>query len=254
MTETRPSDIQLEISNHLAIMRLDAPERRNAITPSMARSMLDAIASVSTDSSIAALVIAASGEAFCAGADLATLSSAGADPASNGIYEDIGVIYQAFIALTDVPIPVIAAVRGPAIGAGLNLALSADLRIVAHDARLSSAFVGLGVHPGGAHFSLLTRLVGREAAMAIGVLGLEIGGRRAVEIGMAWESVEAAQVEERAIELARRLCSDPLLSRELIATFRGETAGAIPLRLAVQAERASQMWSFRRRHDLSGPA
>lgn len=254
MTTTRSGEIQLEVSGQLAVIRLDAPERRNAITPSMARSMLEAIESVSMDPSVAALVIAGVGEAFCAGADLATLSSAGADPASNGTYEDIGVIYQAFIALTDVPIPVIAAVHGPAIGAGLNLALSADLRIVAHDARLASAFVGLGVHPGGAHFSLLTRLVGREAAMAIGLFGVEIEGRRAVEMGLAWESVEASQVEGRALEMAQKLSSDPLLSRELTATFRGETATAIPLRLAVQAERASQMWSFRRKHDQVTPS
>ena len=98
--------------------------------------------------------------------------------------------------------PTIAAVLGAAVGAGINLMLATDLRIVAEDARLISGFLRIGLHPGGGHFGLLAGRAGAEAAAAAGIFGEEISGVRAVQLGLAWEALPAEQVEQRAAELA----------------------------------------------------
>src|SRR5207249_9322010 len=139
-----------------------------------------------------------------------------------------------------------AAVRGAAVGAGLNLALAADLRIVARDARLISGFARIGVHPGGGHFGLLTRAAGRQAAAAMGLFGCEVSGDRAVSLGLAWQAVDDAEVDAVAFDLARRAAADPPLAREMVASLRRQD-GWPSWDAGVAIERAPQLWSFRRR-------
>src|SRR5215212_5719465 len=148
------------------------------------------------------MVIRAVGRSFCAGGDIATLTSAGKDPAAPEAYEGMGKIYDSFYRLGQVKVPTVAAVRGSAVGAGMNMLLAADLRIIARDARLLCGFLKRGLHPGGGHFVLLSRLIGREAAAAMALFGEEINGDRAQELGLAWEAAEDAKVEDRALEVA----------------------------------------------------
>ena len=98
----------------------------------------------------------------------------------------MGTIYDSFYRLGQVRVPTVAAVRGSAVGAGMNMLLAADLRIVAQDARLLCGFLKRGMHPGGGHFVILSRLIGREAAAAMALFGEEINGDKAVELGLAW--------------------------------------------------------------------
>ncbi|MDZ4266410.1 MAG: enoyl-CoA hydratase-related protein, partial [Mycobacterium sp.] len=115
-------------------------------------------------------------------------------------------------------------------------------------ARLMSGFQRIGLHPGGGHFVLLSRLAGREAAAAMALCGAEIDGDRAAQLGLAWESVADEAVEEQAFELAREAAKDPSLARAMARTFRLETGPpALGWDVAVQTERAPQMWSMRRR-------
>jgi enoyl-CoA hydratase len=150
-------------------------------------------------------------------------------------------------------VPTVAAVQGVAVGAGLNLVLAADLRIVAHDARLVSGFFRIGLHPGGGHFALLGRSAGWEAAAAAGVFGIDMSGERARELGMAWESREPDAVVGRAMEVAGGPARDPELARVTVASFRA-ALGPPPLgwEPALAAERAMQMWSLRRRSLVEG--
>ena len=129
----------------------------------------------------------------------------------------------------------------------MNMLLAADLRIVARDARLLCGFLKRGMHPGGGHFVILSRLIGREAAAAMALFGEEIDGDRAVQLGLAWESVSDEAVEGRAMELATRVAADPELARAAVGNFRKEVVnGAIPWDVAMQSERPAQMWSMRR--------
>jgi enoyl-CoA hydratase len=126
--------------------------------------------------------------------------------------------------------------------------MATDLRVMARDARLISGFGKLRLHPGGGHFALLARQGARETAAAMGLFHQQVDGERAVELGLAWTAVDADAVEETAMELARTAARDPELSRAIVRSFRLETGPpALSWEAALQSERASQMWSFRRR-------
>jgi enoyl-CoA hydratase len=134
------------------------------------------------------------------------------------------------------------------VGAGINLAFATDLRVVAEDARLMAGFLRIGLHPGGGFFVLSGRTAGRETTAALGLFGDEISGRRAADLGIAWETLPDGEVEARARELAARAGADPDLARRAARSFRSELGPpAAPWGLALDAERAAQMWSLRRR-------
>ena len=241
-------EVLLEVDGGVAIMTLNAPDRRNALTPGMAGELIATFDEVDAKPEVGALVIRAVGKSFCAGGDIATLTAAGKDPAAPAAYEGMGKIYDSFYRLGQLKVPTIAAVRGSAVGAGMNMLLATDLRIVAKDARLLAGFLKRGMHPGGGHFVILSRLIGREAAAAMALFGEEINGDKAVDLGLAWESVDDAAVEERSIELAQRVAADPELARVAVGNFRKEVVnGAVAWDVATQFDRPVQMWSMRRR-------
>jgi enoyl-CoA hydratase/carnithine racemase len=245
MTDSR--EVLLEVDGGVAVVTLNAPDRRNALTPGMADELIAVFDEVDARADVGALVLKAVGKSFCAGGDITTLTSAGKDPAAPDAYAGMGRIYDSFYRLGQVRVPTVAAVRGSAVGAGMNMLLAADLRIVATDARLICGFLKRGLHPGGGHFVILSRLIGREAAAAMALFGEEINGPRAVELGLAWESVDDSAVEDRAWELAARVAADPELARAAVGNFRREVVdGAVSWEVATQFERPSQMWSMRR--------
>jgi enoyl-CoA hydratase len=245
------ADIGYHVDAHVAVIELTAPARRNALTLSSAAELVRAVDEADADPDVGAIVVHG-GAHFCAGADLGTLGDVRADPAGAANYRAIGAIYDAFLRLGSAAVPTIAAVRGAAVGAGLNLALAADLRIVARDARLISGFGRIGLHPGGGHFALLARAGGREAAAAMGLCGDGVSGARAAEIGMAWQAVDDSDTMPVALGLARQPAADPELSRAMVASLRlqSEQPG-LSWAAAVQLERAPQMWSFRRAANAS---
>jgi enoyl-CoA hydratase len=157
-------------------------------------------------------------------------------------------VYTAFRRIGTLAVPTVAAVRGAAVGAGLNLALSTDLRIVSTSARLMAGFLRIGLHPGGGFFVLGGRTAGREATAALGLFGEELSGRRAADLGMAWAAVPDAEVEGKAMALAARAGADPDLARKATRSFRSELGPPMATwNLALDAERSAQMWSLRRR-------
>jgi enoyl-CoA hydratase len=242
------SEIGYAVEDHVAVITLEAPERRNALSVPMAGELTEAALAAEADPDVGAVVVTG-GAHFCAGAARNVLAEAGVDPTEDGNYRNLGAVYEAFTRLGGIGVPTIAAVRGAAVGAGLNLALATDLRIVSRTARLLPGFAQIGIHPGGGHFTLLARVAGRETAAAMGLFGEEVDGDRAVALGLAWAAYDDADVEGEAIALAGRVAKDPALARRLVASFRHQTApGGLPWAAAVELERAPQMWSLRRKH------
>jgi enoyl-CoA hydratase len=242
------SEIGYTVEDHVAVITLQAPERRNALSVQMAGALADAALTAEADESVGAVVVTG-GRHFCAGAARDVLADAGVDPTEDSRYRNLGAVYEAFTRLGGIGLPTVAAVRGAAVGAGLNLALATDLRIVSRTARLLPGFAQIGIHPGGGHFTLLSRVAGREAAAAMGLFGEEADGERAVQLGLAWAAYDDEDVEREARGLARRVARDPALARRLVASFRLQTtAGGLPWAAAVELERAPQMWSLRRKH------
>jgi enoyl-CoA hydratase len=250
--ERTMAEATLQKDGHVAVVTLRAPQRRNALTTPMVRELVDICEAIDADPDIGAVVVQAEGESFCAGADRAMLNEAGRDPSASANYEALSLAYRAFVRVGELQPPTIAAVRGHAVGAGVNLMLATDLRVVAQTARIMPGFHHLGLHPGGGHFILLGRLGGREAAAALSVFGQQIDGQRAAELGLAWEALPEADVEPRAVELAREAGRDPELARATVRSFRLELGPpTVPWQVALEAERAPQMWSLRRRAQQS---
>lgn len=232
----------------VATITLAAPERRNALTVSMAERLAAVCDEIDADPSVGAVVVQGAGGFFCSGGDRGTLAQAGRDPAAPAAFSGMGAIYRAFARVGELEPPTIAAVRGGAVGAGLNLMLATDLRVVASDARIVSGFMPIGLHPGGGHGALLGRTGVREAAAALALFGEAIDGRRAAELGLAWCAVDDAEVEQTALALAQRAARDPELARRTARSLRLELGPpAISWAAALELERAAQMWSMRRK-------
>jgi enoyl-CoA hydratase len=242
------SSIQVDVDQGVATITLDAPETRNALNAALCRQLIETCEQIDDDPQVGAVVVRGAGGNFCSGAERGVLEHNGEDPAEPERFTAIGAVYNAFVRVGTLAVPTIAAVQGAAVGAGVNLLLATDLRIVASDARIISGFMRIGIHPGGGHFALLGRVVGAEAAAAIGVFGEEISGTRAVQLGLAWDALDAADVDGRAVELARKAAKDPELSRRVVSSMRRELGPpAVSWPVAVELERGSQMWSLRRR-------
>jgi enoyl-CoA hydratase len=241
------TEIRLDVADQVATITLAAPGRRNALTPAMAQELVSACEVVDANVGVGAVVIDAQGESFCAGGDRASLARVAEDPAEDGRLTELTAIYRAFARVGELRAPSIAAIRGAAVGAGVNLAMATDLRIVAEDARFVAGFLRIGVHPGGGHFTLVNRVAGRETTTALAIFGEEIDGRWAVELGIAWEARPADEVSARARQLARRAARDPELARRAIRNLRNELGPPqVPWPVAVESETASQLWSLRR--------
>lgn len=246
------SEVSVKVDEGVALLTLEAGDRRNALTFEMAEEMLAACEQIDADESIGAVVVRGSQGYFCAGAHRSTLAGAGADPAEPELYRQMGSVYGSFARVGELKPPVIAAVLGGAVGAGLNLLLAADLRIVAEDAKITSGFLRLGIHPGGGHFTILNRVAGRETTAALGLFGETVSGTEAAELGLAWEALPADQVEARAIELAKRPAADPELARRVAKSMRSQIGPpGVSWPVALDSERASQMWSLRRNPNLT---
>jgi enoyl-CoA hydratase len=240
-------EVIYETDGGVATVTLNAPGRRNALTPAMAEEMLQAFDAADADPSIGAVIIRGAGGSFCAGAELGSTERMFADPLEPAVYDGTTRVYESFCRAGRLRAPVIAAVRGAAVGAGMNLLLAADVRIVADNARLLSGFFRLGTHPGGGHMMLMAETATLDAVCAMAVFGEEIDGLRAQQLGLAWASVPDGEVEAKAMTMARYAAKDPELARTVIHTMR-MTAGekAAKWNLALQAERAAQTWAMRR--------
>lgn len=242
------TEVRYYVSDHIATITLDAPDRRNALSVEMSRELVDAARTAEADPDVGAVVVTG-GRHFCAGAVRDVLAGIGADPVEDAAYRGLETVYAAFTTIGSIDLPTVAAVRGAAVGAGLNLALATDLRIVSRTARLLPGFAQIGIHPGGGHLSLLARVGGRESAAAMGLFGEEVSGEDAVRLGIAWSAHEDEEVERAARDVTARVAADPELARRLVRSFRRETApGTLPWDVAVEVERSPQMWSLRRKH------
>jgi len=246
--------VHLEVRDNVGIVTIDSPATRNALDHALAVELVNHLEAIAQDTAISAAVIRGEGGYFCSGADRALLAEARKRPWDPEISSALETIYSSFVALAELPVPTIAAVRGAAVGAGVNLALAADVRIASEDARLLSGFLRIGVHPGGGHFTMLDRIAGAQTAVAMTLLGEEVEGHRLKELGIAWDVVASDQVDDRALELASRL-SDAKLARDAIATFRAQAqARQIPMATAVRSEQAAQFASFARAGAAAGSA
>lgn len=240
------TEVHIKVEGAVAVLTLNAPQRLNAITPDMADDIAEHCRTVGADPAIAALVVCGAGDSFCSGADLSSLGEVSTDPLRDDNFDAIERIYRAFLAVEELDVLTVAAVKGAAVGAGLNLLLATDIRIVAHDARLMSGFVKKGLHPGGGHFDLLARSSTPQVACALGLAGQRINGDDAVRLGLVWEAVDADEVQTRAVQIAENVAAQPTVTRAAKQSIRLSVTERATRRAAVQIERVQQLRTVRR--------
>ena len=195
----------LQKFDHLALLTLDSLEKRNLLTPSSALEIAAAVEQLSQDPAIKALAVTGRAGAFCSGADLACLLEA-----AQGDGEALQQIYAAFTSVAQSPLLTIALVNGPALGAGLNLAMACDIRLASRDAWFESRFFNLAIHPGGGHTWLLPQLVGWQQAAAMIFSGERLSASQAQACGFIKELVDDEALLTRAKQLTEHLRTVPV--------------------------------------------
>jgi enoyl-CoA hydratase len=225
-----------ELRDRIALVTLDDPPRRNALSLDMAEAIKATIDSLEASPDVGALVLTGSPPAFSAGADLDDLVQADR--------EGLRRIYEGFLAVARFPLPTIAAVNGPAVGAGFNLALACDVRLAARSAWFESRFLDLALHPGGGHTWMLRQLLGPQGAAAMVLCGEPLDGEAAARRGLAWACVDDDVLLDEALRLAERAVAAPAeLVRRLKTTVRKMVAVADHGQ-AVEGELEEQLWSL----------
>lgn len=228
-----------QVEDRVALITINDPDRRNAVTAEISAALRTAVKNAETDPGVHAVIVTGAGKAFCAGADLTALGEATED--------GLRVIYDGFLAVADCTLPTIAAVNGPAVGAGLNLALAADVRIAGPAALFDPRFQKLGIHPGGGATWMLNRIVGPQAARAALLFGMRFDADAAVRHGLALE------LADDPVAAARQLAAGPAAAprQVVLATKASMRATADPgtvdvdqHRLAVDIEIVPQAQSI----------
>lgn len=234
------SSVTLEIKGHCAVMTLNEAHKRNVLNQDMCEEMISFTRQIESDENIKALVVTGAGKAFCAGADLGDLLAAGAGEGAG-----LKRIYSGFLAVAECRLPTIAAVNGPAVGAGMNLALACDVRIAAESARFDTRFLKIGIHPGGGHTWMLHREMGWQAATAQVLFGKTLSGRQAEARGLAWECVADDGLMDASLAFADGLADT---ARELLIRTKSSMQKTRWIEMqeqALEVEYEQQVWSIR---------
>jgi enoyl-CoA hydratase len=231
--------LRVERRHRVAILTLDDPDRRNALSPELVDEMVATVGECEADEEIGALVVTGAPPAFCSGADVSALKSMSGRDAS-----DVRAIYDGFLVIRASSLPTVAAVNGPAVGAGFNLALCCDVRLAGASARFDARFARIGLHPGGGHVWMLERAVGPQAAAAITLFGERVDAERAAQLGLVWRVVPDDRLVDDAVMLA---ASAAELSRDLAASVKAtlrEAAWQSDFEAAVDTELTRQRHTF----------
>lgn len=192
---TRPDLVLYNVTDRVALITVNDPDRRNAVTGAMSAQLRAAVERAEADPGVHAVVVTGAGRAFCAGADLSALGVATED--------GLLALYDGFMAIAQCTLPTIAAVNGAAVGAGLNLALAADVRIAGPAALFDARFQQLGLHPGGGAAWMLHRAVGPQVARAALLFGMRFDADAAVRHGLA------LQIDDDPVAAALTLAAGP---------------------------------------------
>lgn len=231
----------LDVADRVATLTLNDPRRRNIVSSALNAAIADVMDDLERRDDVGAIVVTGAPPAFCAGADLDDLAACDSE-------DKLRAIYSGFLRIADTPLPTIAAVNGPAVGAGLNLALACDVLLAGTSARFDTRFLQIGLHPGGGNTWRLRRITDLQTTMALVLFNEIVDGERAAEIGLAWRCVTDEELLDTARTMAARAAAGPVdVVRAMKATILANDA-IVDSDSAVAAELGPQLES------LGGPA
>ena len=185
----------------VAVLTLDNPEQRNAMSDQMTASWVQAVDELAADRSLRAVVVTGSGSAFCSGGNTSWIASE-PDATVDQLRTRMIAFYRAWLSIRKLEVPTIAAINGPAIGAGLCLALACDIRYAASGAKMGVPFVKLGMHPGMAATFLLPNAVGEAHARDLLLTGRLVDADEALRLGLVSRVIEPATFLDEVLATA----------------------------------------------------
>lgn len=232
---TKFGNVLVDTDGAVALVEFDNPPF-NFVTIPLMKDLADALDAIDADTTLRASVLTSTGKAFCAGAELGSPTGVG----GAGI-DSVSPLYVQAVRLFSIRKPIVAAIQGAAVGAGLGLALVADFRIAAPEARFVSNFVKLGFHPGFGITYTLPRVIGDQRAALMCLTGRRIKAQEALAWGLADEVAPLEGLRGAALNLARELADNAPLSVQVTrATLRGELAAAVKARTDIELR--EQTW------------
>lgn len=224
--DTPYDDLLVEAQNmagrRIAVVTFNLPQRRNSMSEAMTASWSCLIQDLRADDSLAAVVVTGAGSAFNAGGDLSWIVS---EPGASvtDLRMRMLTFYRSWLSIKTLEVPTIAAINGPAIGAGFALALACDIRYIAQDARVGLPFTALGLHPGMACTWSLPNVGGAAVARDLLLTGRIIEGPEAVTLGLASLCAPVGEVLGHALDAARRIAmAAPSATRLLVPALRDQ--------------------------------
>jgi enoyl-CoA hydratase/carnithine racemase len=233
MQSTFGDHVSVAMDGHVAVVTLNRPPH-NFVSVEFMRDLADAMQAVDGNDQARAIVLQAAGRSFSGGADF----SSSTDRVASGM-DGVNALYVEAVRLYSVEKPIVAAVHGAAVGAGLGLALVADFRVVSPEARFAANFVKLGFHPGFGISHALPRIIGQQKAALMLLTGRRVKGEEALAWGLAEELVPAEDLRAAALRLAREIAENAPLA--VIATRKTLRAGlAAEIRAQTDVEHREQ--------------
>jgi len=216
--------LTVSISDNVAILTLNRPDKFNSFNREMALALQEALDACSANEVVRCIVLTGNGKAFCAGQDLAEAI----DPNGPGIIKIVGEHYNPIIKkLRSVRVPVLCAVNGVAAGAGANIAFAGDIVVASKNASFIQAFSKIGLVPDSGGTWILPRLIGYQQASALMLLGDKVTADDALKCGMVYRVFEEVSFMEEVLQLAAKLAAMPtkalLLTRELLIKSASNT-------------------------------
>ena len=195
---------------NVALIKLNRPERRNALTDEMLTELKIALDSAASDANARAILLTGEGKGFCAGQDLGTF---GGPATPDSVRHAIMNLYKPVImAITTIEKPIVGAINGAAAGAGASLALACDLRIMADNAFIMQAFSNIGLVPDAGSNWFMTRQLGYSRAYQLAIEAERISAERCLELGLTNRVAAAASLQEEALAWAHQLSQRPTVA------------------------------------------
>ncbi|HEY4095518.1 MAG TPA: enoyl-CoA hydratase [Baekduia sp.] len=209
------SDLEFIQDGGVATVLLNRPERKNAFTLEMIDQWAEALTRARHDDSIRVVVVRGEGQAFCSGVDLGTLDDTGTAPLARKsmLHDRVQRVPHAVAALDK---PIIASVSGPAVGAGMDMALMCDLRLASRSATFCESYIRVGLVPGAGGLYFLPRLVGRAKALELFLTGDFVDAEEALRIGLVNRVHDDDELLDATYELAHKIAAGPPVATRVI--------------------------------------
>lgn len=203
--------ILYEVTGNVAVITLNRPEAKNAFSPDMIRQWPEYLRKAREDDSVRVVILTGRGDTFCSGGDIRDMAEGRLKSwdMKNFLWEGV---HRIVLAMEDLDKPVIAAINGAAMGAGLDMALMCDLRICSDQARLAESYIMMGLVPGDGGAYFLPRIIGLPKAMELLLTGDSITAEEALELRLVNRVVRHDTLMEETLKFARKIASKPPLA------------------------------------------